>query len=713
MDAKKPAIELGNRSRALTKEELTTSHDHCNKMHTKSHGEARREREWRTPVECPVCGSTKKKCRVSSDGEIGYCRYLPGKYPPNSTGLYWHNLKSVFWDRGENKRPSRIPVVEIIRKSSFTPRAFAKSQSDSEKAFKKGLLDSWAKLRGVTVKSLRRLGVEAVTEEGKVPEHIKTPERNKRGFVIGEERRYLHPIEVRGELLRFLYSGKRAFKFADDWSKTHNNTLLICEGLFDTASSMDAGFSSIGRYSRDAKLNQIENMVRGFEGEVYLICENDKEGSKQEKIRSVIASRADELSELTGRKVRVASPPTVFNDQKIKDINDWWRAITDGMGHEMEAKARYKLGFQMLEHLQADSYRDAIAKNVTAAQRIAEILELEAEVRRAEKQDSFGRDTDFEDVPSCAFHKVLVKPAESSSDDSLKASVMGARLGCKAWSCDRCFVRIVAPEWKTALIHGFSRCIRVAKKVLPTRERAEQELAKIKKQSPTWALFSTRNDDGAEFVLFTSAEMPGKVNDLFSIGDEPEEFQRLADTLCHYVEMVDREVGRPIRTSRGIRRTEEVTVDDWSRKFNKIVEHSSELYEGLLDVSQVAELKKAAKEKPDSRDYLIVEREGKHVAFSNFEFEPLHLLHKKSGSSFSIALKDLDAIQCTPRWRAQHTAGWIPANRYATPEEVKQAAVNMGERSMPVDFGPLAGIVKAELVRLSPSKVETFLEHLD
>jgi hypothetical protein len=551
------------------------------------------------------------------------------------------------------------------------------------------------------MKSLRRLGAVAFSR----PDFLQFPERREDGLVVGIETRYLNPIiEEDGSETRFRFKHRRGFKYADDWDKTELGGLVICEGGFDTAAAMDAGLAAIGRPSRQCTLDRIHTHVKDFQGTVFLIVENDAEADEQKEIRSELVLKADELGEATGRRVYVASPP-----KEHKDIADWWVSLTDGRGYELTPADRRKLGLQMLQHLEDDALREAIEENKREAETISERIMVEAELARAARTSTVEGDLDYNDQGGCSFHRLFTK-----ADEEQFSNVLAARLACKSWSCDPCFRRIIGFEWKRALTLGFARTVRVTKKVFTDIAAAEKEIDRTKGHGHLWALFSELDEDaGKSFVLFTSAEVRGKADDLFSICDSIEEFRRLAKSLHHHVDMVDREAPRPIRTSKGLRRTPEVTMEDWYRKIDSIIENADNLFAGVLTVTQCAELKKKAKEMGMDRDYLIAKRDGVHFAFANFEFEGLHLMKHKSSGDLEFAIKDIDSVQASGRWRAQHTQGWDITTHCVTPEHLKATASRLGLRSQSVDVGPTASMVRCEKLRESQTTIDRILLALE
>lgn len=556
------------------------------------------------------------------------------------------------------------------------------------------------------MKSLRRLGAIAYSR----PDYLLIPERREDGLVVGIENRFWEPIkESDGSETRFKFRHKRGFKFADLWEENALGALVIVEGGFDTCAAMDAGFAAIGRPSRLCNFDKVHAHVKRFEGSVFLLCENDAKGEEQKQIRQDVKRKASELEEATGRRVFVASPPKEHND-----FADWWVALTGGEGFKLTPADRRKIGADMLQHLYDDSLAEAIARNKDEAEIISDRILIEAELARAERQSTVEGDLDYSHRDSCAFHRLFTKhDTQEDSASNVYGSLLAATLACKSWSCDSCARRILGFEWSRALILGFARAVRITKKVFASLDSAEKEIERTKGMGNLWALFSEENEDGKCFVLLTSGEIKGRADDVFNICDSIEEFRRLAESLKHHVAMVDRQAPRPIRTCKGLRRTPEVTIEDWQRKIDSIIEKTQTLYSGVLSVSQCSELKKMAKESPTDRDYLISQRNGVHFAFSNFAFDGLHLVNERSRSDFDFAIKDLDEVQASGRWRAQHTQGWSITDKIVTPEQLKATARRLGLRTESVETGPTASMVECERMRELPTNIERVLEALE
>jgi hypothetical protein len=168
------------------------------------------------------------------------------------------------------------------------------------------VLDEFARLLGVTPKSLTRLNVRDVSDGG-----WWFPERDESGLVIGIQHRSPDGSKKR------LYGGAAGLTFADDWD-TGVGPLLLPEGASDTCALMDLRLSAIGRPSNRAGCALLGAMLKNFERPIVVLGEYDEKADGQWPGKEGAIHTATDLAKRLERPVCWALPP-----DRAKDARQW------------------------------------------------------------------------------------------------------------------------------------------------------------------------------------------------------------------------------------------------------------------------------------------------------------------------------------------------------------------------------------------------------
>ncbi|MFY7876652.1 MAG: hypothetical protein ACOVQM_14460, partial [Pirellula sp.] len=164
--------------------------------------------------------------------------------------------------------------------------------------------------------------------------------------ICGHAKRFASPyIDENGSKRRFTFKGKRGWTFAEPIENQTYLAVTAVEGFGDVVAANAAGFYSIGRYTRNANLVPLKQILSKFDESIRIIviCENDEPKPGMKTPWQEVSDRAKQLSDAIGRPVLVASPPIEF-----KDFNDWWIAETKHQGHLMLEAERHAIGRKML-----------------------------------------------------------------------------------------------------------------------------------------------------------------------------------------------------------------------------------------------------------------------------------------------------------------------------------------------------------------------------
>lgn len=663
-----------------------------------------------TASECPICGAVKK-CGISRDGRAALCWKVPSDRQTKVGS--WHH-----WLIEREKRHSFPPTKNP---SSFSV-AVPKSKPKIDRPFlqfkeiairHKSALKRWSELRGVTVESLINLGA--------VPEatSIVFPERwtEKPFNICGTNERHWEAIkQPDGSEQRFKFSGNRGFQFGP--AESSIPMVLIVEGGFDVASVIDAGFIAVGRCTRAADLRSLKIWLSDIPAEtkIVVICENDDAKPGRKSPFQEVRERADELQEVLGRKILVASPPSDH-----KDMNDWWVAVTEGKGHTLSEKRRTEFGLQMREHLLRSAQADILASNKIRFETQVRQHEIGSEIERAERTKG-GPDMDYDIADSCAYKHVFTRQTSEGTTD-----IMGTKLACGCWKCCSCRRRLLEPKWNIAICSAFEDSIGVFTKWC-SEENVDSIKRDLRAKSCKWIVIRTKTTE-----LEEGEESLGEENRFFAISDQPMRGKcRLYDflddekNLEHFFTIVEQMIccvdyrePRPITNSRNILKSERATIEDWIRKIRKICETKPSIYAGYVAEVDSKNIRSNAYQSRgviglEEIDFVTIDTDEKFFAICSVEFPGAGLCRKQAvlESLTLLAQKGLASIKASPNWTAKPSKGWDRTGINKGPSEIRATAISLGVRSTDQDFGAMSSVVDASSVRIEDSKTEKFLQEI-
>lgn len=656
---------------------------------------------------CPICNAVKK-CATSRDGKSALCWNVESNRQ-TKIGNWFHWIdrnQNPFPPSGKNRStPSTSKAIDPksnrYRKPFQIFKDFAKKHSDQ--------LDTWAEKRSVTKSSLVALGVCPNPKSVECPERSTEAPFDTCGFV---ERYWEARIDDDGSEQRFKFSGKRGFQFVDGWPKSQIKMLLIVEGMFCVASALDAGFCAIGRFTRAADLRPLAGMLKDVSPDtrIIVICENDDAKPGRKSPLEEVKERASELASLLGRPVLVASPPSDH-----KDVNDWWVSLTDGKGHELPEKDRTSLGWQMHDHLMQEANAQIIEANKQRGKNHAESIEHSAELYRFERREKVV-DLDYDTSNTCTYQHVFTR----STDDTMR--ILGTKLACGCWRCYSCRQRLLYPTWTIAIVVGFCDVPGVYTRWLNSEAEAKTMKRDMQASGGKWATIRTtipNEDESLEeergWFAISNRPIRGKCTYYDFIANESD-FDYFCKNVGLIVASVDGTEKRPIATSKGIKRTERPSRDDWRAKLEKILSSEETVYAGFISPEQAAELRSLGYRSRhvigmEKMEFLTIDLENKNsFALCSKEFDGCGLKPNEALKTASeLIANPLARIMASSKWFAQKTKGWDRTGINKGPSEVRSVAKLFNVASDDVDFGALASIVDASSIRIEISQKEKFL----
>ena len=258
---------------------------------------------------CPVCGRPDWCLLTGEPGNptAAICQRVESAKPIGAAG-WLHVLR----DGGPTWSP-RLRRIELsAARMALTPGPspngrgeldFAKLAADCRAAVRPKALDALAVALGVSVESLRRLGV------GWTAKHRSWsfPMRSAVGNMLG--------IRLRLSGGRKLsIKGGREGLFIPEGIGAHD-LLVVCEGPTDTAAMLDLGFSAVGRPSCAGGVKLLVELVRTVKPSgVVIVADADAPGQRgAEGLAAVLLAYSP--------AVRIVTPPA-----GIKDAREWKRS---------------------------------------------------------------------------------------------------------------------------------------------------------------------------------------------------------------------------------------------------------------------------------------------------------------------------------------------------------------------------------------------------
>ena len=248
---------------------------------------------------CPVC-NRPDWCLFAgepSNPEAAICQRIESAKPIGAAG-YLHILR----DGG----PTWSPRVRRIELSAARIGAetidFAKLAADFRAAVRPDALAKLAAALGVSVESLRRLGIGwAVKYRG-----WSFPMQSAAGDMLGIR------LRLPGGKKLSIKGGREGLFIPDGIDA---GKLLIAEGPTDTAALLDMGFSAVGRPSCTGGVKLLVELVRKHRPSgVVIVADADAPGQRgAESLATVLLAYCSD--------VRVIAPPA-----GIKDAREWKRS---------------------------------------------------------------------------------------------------------------------------------------------------------------------------------------------------------------------------------------------------------------------------------------------------------------------------------------------------------------------------------------------------
>lgn len=308
---------------------------------------------------CPICNKPDW-CLSSSDGSTAICQRIEkGSIKKVGDAGYLHIIDAEA-NRGEHDSQQSVAFVP----KSMADKNFAVLQAEFIHQITDHQLDDLSQQLGVSVQSLKRLGAGWDTRA------YTFGMMNSDGQITGIHRRF--PNGDKGSIF-----GSKVGLFVPSDLRA-DGTLLVCEGLTDTASSLDLGFAAVGRQSCNGQSDLVLKFALGREG-VVIVGDNDPAGQAgAEKLAASLISLCPQ--------VNIIYPPSRF-----KDLRQWYN---QGLTRETL--------LQVIESVK----RGIHATSITNTKSSAELLSAELELK--EKNDLFVADFSRHlDFPIDAMPKIL------------------------------------------------------------------------------------------------------------------------------------------------------------------------------------------------------------------------------------------------------------------------------------------------------------------
>lgn len=248
----------------------------------------------RSSQRCPVCDH-KGWCGVFEDGKSAICmRVISDK--PTKNGGWYHDLDKPLPPRREKETPKRSAPELTIMAKQF------------ESAVNPERLESFADKMGLSVASLRRLGIGYCHDS----QAWTFPMRAATGPVVG--------IRLRAnDGAKFSIRGGHEGLFIPDLSG--EGTLCLPEGPTSTAALLDMGFDAVGRPSCTGAFAIIRDFLHGNRRDVAIFGDHDS--AKPLPNKGVFYPGQDGANRLATELCGVARSVRVIVPPRVKDARDW------------------------------------------------------------------------------------------------------------------------------------------------------------------------------------------------------------------------------------------------------------------------------------------------------------------------------------------------------------------------------------------------------
>ena len=646
---------------------------------------------WKTAEACSICDSIKK-CRVTDDGMIAWCKYSESKKQAGDGWIHFIKdfdpslLKSSYSPGSRPFRTREQPKKKEDTFPKYPQHAKAKSSE----------IKPWADERHVSVESMVALGIYPIEDR-----FLVIPERNpETGNVCGLVKRYPSSV-AKEDRFRFEPGSKRGFCYPDDWKRSPLKMLIILEGFADAASAIDAGFSAITRPSRNADLRPLAGLLSEapLDWPIFLLLENDEAKPGRRTPREEVESRAIELFESSGRTIFVASPPAEF-----KDLNDWWRAEAS-IG--LSLQDRLSIGQRMREYLLDQVRPEIIDRNHQAVDQFKEDTQLRADIVRAEREKD-GIDLDYP-IAHCGSQKIFVREVDQGTQ------IYGMKLACRRWSCLPCRERILKPSWAIRIAEGFKDQLQAFYTTVHASNYSNLRKKLFRSQS-IWVCIKTIDEESNPIIEAYSSKFidDGQVFDFSSGIDTYFDF---LFNVRSAIAGVDWSIARPISCSRGLSDDDRPTIDDWAKKITKI---QSNAFVAKTDLKQAGELRRKCRK--DSRtigcsksEFIsIVDPVTSKAIFFCSKKLPGFIQSNDHFTKDSIAMLWGQSVVVTasPNWYPKLNKGFLDTKLRGGPDAMREAAHRMGIKLDDIRPDALDSRIDASSVVLDDSKADGFLSSI-
>jgi hypothetical protein len=246
---------------------------------------------------CPICGRADW-CLAAGDESAAICARIEEGSMKRCGEAGWLHILA------EGKQPWRRTSLRLRIPAVRTPaKDFALLARRCRKQLESACLQGLAQSLGVSVESLRRLGV------GWNGAGYTFPMRDEAMRIVGLHIRYPAGFKAAEK-------GSSNGLFVPD-DLPADGTVLICEGPTDTAAALDLGFAAVGRPSCSAGGQMLKVLTKGLA--VVIVGDNDPPKRRgQTPPGQKGAESLAQLLALHCRSVRIVYPP-----KGVKDLRQW------------------------------------------------------------------------------------------------------------------------------------------------------------------------------------------------------------------------------------------------------------------------------------------------------------------------------------------------------------------------------------------------------
>jgi hypothetical protein len=654
----------------------------------------------RTVKECKICGAISK-CGESEDGNIALCWRVESDRI-SKAGSYIHRLKEYSPSSHDSPRRASPPKPKSKAKTRsrlhMQERVKSKEQADQ--------LAAWAIRRSVTLDSLHQLGCTMSKRGMLIPERCPTAPAKVNGY---SERFETPIVHEDGSEQRFSFRERRGFQFADFDPNQKYHSILIPEGFACVTSGLSAGFYAIGRPTRNADLVPLAKMLRkiGKDLEIIIILENDETKPGRHKTpREEVEDRARQLEEELGRIVLVGSPPST-----CKDVNDFYRLLSQSNGHYMHQDDRWAIGEKMHREFVSSARDGIIRSNQCIAGKHKADIEISAEMIRADRLETGqGADSDFDRATSCTYRHVF------SKTDGDGKKLMACKLACDRWSCSACRERILIPTWAICLLEAFAQFLIVYMAVIPETQlnAVKRSMQRDKSAWVVMRLSPTDEEPVAQFAIVSSSPIRGQCSRFDFRKDG--EFETFASWMKSTLHLVDRG-SRPISTSQGISVSQAPSREDWARKLQQIFQAHDELYFSRSSPGAAKVIRSAAYRSKrfigaKSFDFFAIENFSNDVVtLADTRFPGMSRATLSVENLMSQKIRnDESHIFASPAWTASKTSGWDRTGINAGPSELRETALRLGYRIRDIDFSATSSVTDCATIFVQSDQIGEVLD---